>query len=152
MTNCRPLALLAAAGSLVVLIAWVYYAAQIFLLGAEFTKVYAQAHGSHSAEAPRLAAERAAKPHHEHHLHLPHPHLPHHHAAAPAPSPALARLEQTRQRLEAEVPPRVAHMKSVAKKTSAAGGVAVAVLTLGVKLLRRHAAPRANVRRRRAPA
>jgi membrane protein len=31
----------AAAGSLVVLLAWVYYASQIFLLGAEFTKVYA---------------------------------------------------------------------------------------------------------------
>ena len=37
----------AAAGSLVVLVAWVYYAAQIFLLGAEFTKVYARRHGSH---------------------------------------------------------------------------------------------------------
>ena len=36
----------AAAGSLVVLLAWVYYAAQIFLLGAEFTKVYAAEHGS----------------------------------------------------------------------------------------------------------
>ncbi len=36
----------AAAGSLVVLLAWVYYAAQIFLLGAEFTKVYADEHGS----------------------------------------------------------------------------------------------------------
>ena len=36
----------AAAGSLVVLLAWVYYAAQIFLLGAEFTKVYANEHGS----------------------------------------------------------------------------------------------------------
>ncbi|HYF21024.1 MAG TPA: YihY/virulence factor BrkB family protein [Ramlibacter sp.] len=35
-----------AAGSLVVLLAWVYYAAQIFLLGAEFTKAYADAHGS----------------------------------------------------------------------------------------------------------
>ncbi|NIM42458.1 MAG: YihY family inner membrane protein [Hydrogenophaga sp.] len=35
-----------AAGSLVVLLAWVYYAAQIFLLGAEFTKVYARSHGS----------------------------------------------------------------------------------------------------------
>ncbi len=32
----------AAAGSLVVLLAWVYYAAQVFLLGAEFTKVYAK--------------------------------------------------------------------------------------------------------------
>ncbi len=38
----------AAAGSLVVLLAWVYYAAQIFLLGAEFTKIYAAEH----AEAP----------------------------------------------------------------------------------------------------
>ena len=38
-----------AAGSLVVLLAWVYYAAQIFLLGAEFTKVYADEHGSKSA-------------------------------------------------------------------------------------------------------
>jgi membrane protein len=36
----------AAAGSLVVLVAWVYYAAQIFLLGAEFTKAYADSHGS----------------------------------------------------------------------------------------------------------
>ncbi len=39
----------AAAGSLVVLLAWVYYAAQIFLLGAEFTKVYADEHGSLAA-------------------------------------------------------------------------------------------------------
>ncbi|AMO21717.1 hypothetical protein GCM10027034_01720 [Ramlibacter solisilvae] len=36
----------AAAGSLVVLLAWVYYAAQVFLLGAEFTKVYSYDHGS----------------------------------------------------------------------------------------------------------
>ncbi|MGJ7506310.1 YihY/virulence factor BrkB family protein [Variovorax sp. GT1P44] len=42
----------AGAGSLVLLLAWVYYAAQIFLLGAEFTKVYAQEHGSASAESP----------------------------------------------------------------------------------------------------
>jgi membrane protein len=40
----------AAAGSLVVLLAWVYYAAQIFLLGAEFTKVHAQENGSRHAE------------------------------------------------------------------------------------------------------
>jgi membrane protein len=35
-----------AAGALVVLLVWVYYSAQIFLLGAEFTKVYAESHGS----------------------------------------------------------------------------------------------------------
>jgi membrane protein len=29
-----------------VLLLWVYYSAQIFLLGAEFTKVYANRHGS----------------------------------------------------------------------------------------------------------
>jgi membrane protein len=40
----------ATAGSLVVLLAWVYYAAQIFLLGAEFTKVYADEHGSKAAD------------------------------------------------------------------------------------------------------
>jgi len=38
-----------AAGAIVVLLAWVYYAAQIFLLGAEFTKAYADSHGSLAA-------------------------------------------------------------------------------------------------------
>ena len=35
-----------AAGSLIVLLLWVYYSVQIFLLGAEFTKAYANRHGS----------------------------------------------------------------------------------------------------------
>lgn len=35
-----------AAGALVVLLLWVYYSAQIFLLGAEFTWVYSHQHGS----------------------------------------------------------------------------------------------------------
>jgi len=35
-----------AAGGLIVLLVWVYYSAQVFLLGAEFTKVYAVQHGS----------------------------------------------------------------------------------------------------------
>jgi membrane protein len=35
-----------AAGALIVLLMWVYYSAQIFLLGAEFTKIYANRHGS----------------------------------------------------------------------------------------------------------
>jgi membrane protein len=38
-----------AAGSLIVLLLWVYYSAQIFLLGAEITKVFANRHGSKSA-------------------------------------------------------------------------------------------------------
>ena len=40
-----------AAGSLVVVMVWVYYSAQIFLLGAEFTRAYAHAHGSRQFEA-----------------------------------------------------------------------------------------------------
>lgn len=40
-----------AAGSLAVLLLWVYYSAQIFLLGAEFTWVYAHARGSRQDKA-----------------------------------------------------------------------------------------------------
>jgi hypothetical protein len=40
-----------AAGSLMVLLLWVYYSAQIFLIGAEFTRVYANRHGSTRPEA-----------------------------------------------------------------------------------------------------
>jgi membrane protein len=39
-----------AAGAIIVLIAWVYYTAQIFFLGAEFTREYAVRHGSHQDE------------------------------------------------------------------------------------------------------
>ena len=37
-----------AAGALIVALLWIYYSTQIFLLGAEFTKVYAHHHGSSS--------------------------------------------------------------------------------------------------------
>ena len=43
-----------AAGSLIVVLLWIYYSAQIFLLGAEFTKVYASHHGSHRGSGHRL--------------------------------------------------------------------------------------------------
>lgn len=48
---------LAAAGSLIVLLIWVYYAAQVFLLGAEFTWIYARHYGSH--RAAQAGEERA---------------------------------------------------------------------------------------------
>lgn len=48
----------AAAGSLVALLAWVYYAAQIFLLGAEFTKAYADDHGSRRAARAMAETEK----------------------------------------------------------------------------------------------
>ena len=50
-----------AAGSLVALLVWVYYSAQIFLLGAEFTWVYAHAVGSRRHHKPHTAH------HHFHH-------------------------------------------------------------------------------------
>jgi membrane protein len=40
------------AGSFVVLLLWLYYSAQVFFLGAEFTRVYAYRRGSHAGEQP----------------------------------------------------------------------------------------------------
>lgn len=40
-----------AAGSLVVVLLWVYYSAQVFLMGAEFTWVYANLFGSRRMQA-----------------------------------------------------------------------------------------------------
>jgi membrane protein len=44
-----------AAGSIVVVLVWVYYSAQIFLFGAEFTWVYAHVFGSRRGERPAPA-------------------------------------------------------------------------------------------------
>jgi membrane protein len=56
-----------AAGSIVVLLVWVFYSSQIFLLGAEFTWVYAQSHGSRATKMQgtsesRLSGEPSASP------------------------------------------------------------------------------------------
>jgi membrane protein len=40
-----------AAGSLVIVLIWVYYSAQVFFFGAEFTKVYAETFGSQKNSA-----------------------------------------------------------------------------------------------------
>ena len=40
-----------AAGGIIVLLIWVYYSAQVFLLGAEFTKVWARHYGSQQNRA-----------------------------------------------------------------------------------------------------
>ena len=48
-----------AAGSLITLLLWIFYSAQILLFGAEFTKVYANASGSHvQPEAYAVKVER----------------------------------------------------------------------------------------------
>jgi membrane protein len=51
-----------AAGSVMVLLLWIYYSAQIFLLGAEFTHVFTYALGSRSRSAqPRHSRTRSAE-------------------------------------------------------------------------------------------
>lgn len=45
-----------AAGSLPLLLLWVYYAAQILFFGAEFTQVYANKYGSHIEPSPHAVA------------------------------------------------------------------------------------------------
>jgi membrane protein len=49
-----------AAGSLIVVFVWVYYSAQIFLLGAEFTWIYARTYGSMRDLPAELAAKSVA--------------------------------------------------------------------------------------------
>jgi membrane protein len=46
-----------AAGSLAIILLWVYYSAQILLLGAEFTQVYARHLGSRQGQERRSQAE-----------------------------------------------------------------------------------------------
>jgi membrane protein len=49
-----------AAGSLIVVFVWVYYSAQVFLLGAEFTWIYAKTFGSMRDLEPQATARPAA--------------------------------------------------------------------------------------------
>jgi membrane protein len=51
-----------AAGSVILLLLWVYYSALIFLFGAEFTKIYARRRGSHRHLSPAESAGAAANP------------------------------------------------------------------------------------------
>jgi membrane protein len=47
IARSNPASAFGVAGSLVLVMVWVYYSAMIFLMGAEFTKVYANRYGSH---------------------------------------------------------------------------------------------------------
>jgi membrane protein len=102
----------AAAGSVVVLLAWVYYAAQIFLLGAEFTKVYADDHGSRAARhAMNRTAATAA-------VGIP--------TEGPAggdemPAHAVAKLVETSESAARNKPPRDPAMESPVFKATEVG-------------------------------
>ena len=71
-----------AAGSLVVLMVWVYYSAQIFLFGAEFTWVYAHELGSRRGQTRPHASGAASEAAAPEHRSYPQPAL---HAAASRP-------------------------------------------------------------------
>ncbi len=61
--NSAPGSTYGAAGSLIVLLVWVYYSAQILFLGAEFTQVYANKFGSRIvADEDAIALTPAASP------------------------------------------------------------------------------------------
>ncbi len=50
-----------AASALIVLLVWIYYSALIFLLGAEFTKIYAHRHGSHARAGAQPGFDATAR-------------------------------------------------------------------------------------------
>src|SRR5207248_9116783 len=124
------------AGSLIVILLWIYDSTVTFLLGAEFTRVYAERFGSH-AEHPAAEAERVA------------PRQP---QPAPEPRPALAaspdalarrtastraEIDQTWRVIREQVPePPVWRTKRAADRAAerpswlqiAVAGLAVAVL------------------------
>jgi membrane protein len=96
-----------AAGSLVVLLLWVYYSAQILFFGAELTQVYAKRHGSWVGATPGEKAKDFA-----------------------APEPKAVWREQA-QRLPQE-PPRTAGVAAAALGM-VAGGVLLAVRSLRLR-------------------
>ncbi|HZQ62199.1 MAG TPA: YihY/virulence factor BrkB family protein, partial [Casimicrobiaceae bacterium] len=89
-----------AAGSLAVVLIWVYYSAQIFLLGAEFTWVYSYRYGSHKGEA--MPAHAGSTPYRQKDTAPPArdkarevSRMPEHRHAAPAPLTPAARRATT---------------------------------------------------------
>ena len=105
----------AAAGSLVVLLAWVYYAAQIFLLGAEFTKVFADDHGSRAGKQATSTAAAAASG-------TPNKNLS---GDGEMPAPAAEGLRETPEPGAGSRPLRAKAMGSIASKATAASNAAL---------------------------
>ena len=113
----------AGAGALVILLAWVYYAAQIFLLGAEFTKVYAHAHGSAKersvAKDGAVAKEPATPPA----------------AAKSTDLPAIGKKQPPVP--AADIDPRVAHEGALAASRWATLGVLSLLRLMAEKRIRK---------------
>ena len=69
IAKASPASSFGAAGTVVVVIVWVYYSAQIFFLGAEFTREYALRHGSKRNEATEADAVPPVAANEEHLVH-----------------------------------------------------------------------------------
>ncbi|HEY9847525.1 MAG TPA: YihY/virulence factor BrkB family protein, partial [Candidatus Caenarcaniphilales bacterium] len=109
-----------AAGSLVILLAWVYFSAQILFLGAEFTQVYASKFGSRIVPAKNavpLTAEARAK--------QGIPRTEDVEAAAQAQEPT-AKSSQTGLRAQS-----ASHSRSAASQTQRRSGVLGLITNLG---------------------
>ncbi len=74
-----------AAGSLAVILVWVYYTSQVVLLGAEFTRVYANMLGSHVRPSDNAVAVPEAAPQSSRRV------AAEHGGSAPIPKPAASR-------------------------------------------------------------
>jgi len=59
LAHATKLSIYGAAGSLILLLLWIYYSAQVVLIGAEFTEVYSRHFGSRTAEGPRKGERKA---------------------------------------------------------------------------------------------
>jgi membrane protein len=122
-----------AAGSFVVLLVWVYYSAQIFLLGAEFTWVYAHSHGSRATEpepeTPQVIPARSESP-----------------TAAPTPQPiAMPRPVRAQNATSTQL------QDFVQQNPLKVLGALAAIGLIAGKLLREVAPPEKLVMRRSAP-
>jgi membrane protein len=121
-----------AAGSLVVLLVWVYYSAQIFFFGAEVTQVYANMYGSRIrpakgaelTESPpqikREDRERAAQPH-----------------SRPQSAAVSASVGNRGNRASVPIDSAAAGLGKPPGKLAAMGGLAIAAGVIGLRLWNR---------------
>lgn len=140
IAKASPASVYGAAGTLALVLIWVYYSAQIFFMGAEFTAIFAQEEGSRSAneaKATLLPGAGGLVP-------------------GPLPAPALAvtaaRAEAGRpatfvEKSLAAIPQTLGAGKKKLKPLDAAARLTGAMLTLmTLGLLKKHDARRAKLK------
>lgn len=117
-----------AAGALVILLVWVYYAAQILFFGAELTQVYAARHGSRIGAAPKSERRRTDPARQGAGASLP----------APEDAPARAlRSPDTGIPLAPAIPPSL-HAQPVHRRGGTAAFLVGTAIALGILGRRQH--------------